>query len=121
MACVVYFFSAICERQTRIHFTDGELIGDMTTFRTTDFRKQTSATHTPRPEVGGGSHGGGDVGLIRAFVQAVRDGNQALLGEGTSVDAVLRSHLVVFAAEKSRREGTVVDVVEFERELKQTI
>ena len=108
---------AICQRQTRIHFTDGELIGDMTTFKTTDFRKRTSATHAPEPEEGSG-HGGGDMGLIRAFVQAVKDGNKESLGQGMSIDDVLLAHLVVFAAEKSRRDGTVIDVVKFEKELR---
>ncbi|KAF8511318.1 hypothetical protein JB92DRAFT_2791399 [Gautieria morchelliformis] len=117
---MVAFTEAICQRETRIHFTDGELIGDMTTFRTTDFRKQSSVTHTPQLEEGGGRHGGGDVGLIRAFVKAVGNGNKETLGQGTSVDDVLLSHLVVFAAEKSRREGTVVDIATFERELRQT-
>ena len=88
----------------------------MTSFNTTDFRERTSVTHTPTPE--GGGHGGGDVGLIRAFVRAVKDGNKELLGEGTSVDDVLLAHLVVFAAEKSRLEGTVVEVAKFEHELK---
>ena len=67
---------------------------------------------------GGGRHGGGDMGLIRAFVQAVKDGDGESLGEGTSVEDVLLAHLVVFAAEKSRREGTVVDVAKFANNLR---
>ena len=60
------------------------------------------------------SHGGGDHGLAKAFVEAVRTKRQEVLG--TDMDDVLRSHLTVFAAEKSRKEGRIVDVDEFEKE-----
>lgn len=104
----------ICERQSRLHFSHGEIVGDMNTFTVTDFRTGTTTRHTPPSE--GGNHGGGDIGLIRTFVEAVRTGKQELLG--TDVTEVLKSHLTVFAAEKSRREGTVVDCADFEREAK---
>ncbi|KAH9939890.1 streptomycin biosynthesis protein StrI [Amylocystis lapponica] len=101
-----------CERATRLHFAFGELVGDMRTFTTTDFRTGAQTLHTPAAE--GGGHGGGDTGLARAFVEAVRTGRQEPLG--TDVSSVLKSHLTVFAAEKSRLEGTVVDCVAFEKE-----
>ena len=107
--------SLICERQTRLHFAHGELVGDMSSFTVTDFRTRRTARHTPRNE--GGGHGGGDLGLISTFVDAVRTGQQELLG--TDVSDVLRSHLAVFAAEKSRREGIVVDCVQFEKEARE--
>jgi len=108
---MVAYTSSICDRQTRLHFTHGELIGDMNTFTVTDFR--TRKTTVYRPESEGGSHGGGDSGLIRTFIHAVRTSNQELLG--TDVDEVLKSHLTVFAAEHSRKEGKVVNCPEFER------
>jgi len=120
---MVAFTEAICERQTRIHFTEGELVGDMTSFKTTSFRERTSETHAPKADTelheGGGGHGGGDLGLMRAFVGAVKAGKKETLGQGTGVEDVLRAHLVVFAAEKSRREGTVVDVRDFERQVRE--
>lgn len=106
----------ICERQTRIHFAYGEIVGDMDSFTVTDFRTRKSTHHAPKPE--GGHHGGGDVGLIRTFIEAVRMKDQSLLG--TDVTDALRSHLAVFAAEKARLEGTVVDVVQFENEMRAT-
>ena len=51
------------------------------------------------------------------IVDAVRTGQQELLG--TDVTDVLRSHLAVFAAEKSRTEGVVVDCVKFEKEARE--
>ncbi|KIP12647.1 hypothetical protein PHLGIDRAFT_61187 [Phlebiopsis gigantea 11061_1 CR5-6] len=107
--------SLICERQSRLHFANGEIVGDMSAFTVTDFRTKKVARHTPALD--GGGHGGGDLGLIRAFVEAVRTGRQEILG--TDVSDALRSHLTVFAAEASRKEGRVVDVAEFEREARE--
>ncbi|KAI0033781.1 streptomycin biosynthesis protein StrI [Vararia minispora EC-137] len=104
-----------CERQTRLHFTHGEIVGDMTDFTVTDFR--TGATEKRSPMREGGGHGGGDLGLIRAFTEAVRTGRQELLG--TDVTEVLSSHLTVFAAEESRRKGVTVDCGQFERKARE--
>ena len=114
---MVAFTSAICDRQSRFHFAHGEIIGDMDTFTVTDFRKGTKKVHRPIHEPGG--HGGGDLGLIRAFVDAVRTGNQELLG--TNVEEVLKSHLTVFAAELSRKEGRVVDCAQLERDARELV
>ena len=109
--------SLICERQSRLHFAFGEIVGDMTTFTVTDFRTGKATKHYPENE--GGGHGGGDVGLIRTFVEAVRTKRQEVMG--TDVREVTKSHLAVFAAETSRREGRVVDVMEFEKEARGAI
>jgi predicted dehydrogenase len=111
---MVAYTSLICERQTRLHFTHGEIVGDMKNFTVTDFRTGHKTTHHPKNE--GGGHGGGDLGLMRTFVEAVRTNNQELLG--TDVSEVLRSHLTVFAAETSRREGTVIDCAKFEQAIR---
>lgn len=84
----------------------------MKTFEVTDFRTEETRVHKPKDE--GGGHGGGDAGLVRTFVEAVREGKQEILG--TDVEEVLKSHLTVFAAEESRRRGVVVDVDEYEKE-----
>ena len=42
----------ICERQTRLHFAYGELVGDMNTFTVTDFRTGESTQHAPKNEGG---------------------------------------------------------------------
>jgi predicted dehydrogenase len=112
---MVAFTSQICERQTRLHFSHGEIIGNMNTFTVNDFRKRTSKVHQPLNE--GGGHGGGDIGLIRSFVNAVGTKQQSLMG--TDIEEVLKSHLTVFAAEESRRKGVVIDCVEFESNARQ--
>jgi len=106
---MVAYTSLICERQTRLHFTHGEIVGDMNTFTVTDFRTGKQTTYQPPNE--GGGHGGGDLGLMQAFIEAVRSGDQGALG--VDVREILTSHLTVFAAEQSRKEGRVVDCAQY--------
>jgi hypothetical protein len=76
-----------------------------------DFATRQKTLHTPPSD--GGGHGGGDTGLARAFVKAVATNDQTVLG--VTPDEVLDSHLLVFAAEQSRKESTVVDFASFKR------
>ncbi|KAL1737971.1 hypothetical protein HDZ31DRAFT_51642, partial [Schizophyllum fasciatum] len=111
---MVAFTEAICDRQVRLHFTNGEILGDMNKFTVTDFRKTDKRTQLVHPKNEGGHHGGGDTGLARAFVEAVRTGDQTALG--TDIAEVVKSHVTVFAAEQSRLAGgQVVQVGEFEQ------
>lgn len=111
---MVAYSSLICERQIRMHFTHGEIVGDMRSFTVTDFRTCVSEDH---PFGFNGIHGGGDRGLIETFVKAVRTGKQEVLG--TTVEEVVKSHLTVFAAEASRKEGRVIDCIEFEKTIRE--
>ena len=66
----------------------------------------TGALERVEPEVGDDLHGGGDTGLMRAFVRLLR-------GEGEQRNTVLEaleSHLMAFAAEEARLEGRVVEL-----------
>jgi predicted dehydrogenase len=65
-----------------------------------------------RPEGGPGAHGGGDAGLMAAFVRTLREAESEGL---TSGDESLESHLLAFAAESSRLEGELVDFESFRR------
>ncbi|PRB18540.1 Gfo/Idh/MocA family protein [Microbacterium sp. MYb62] len=62
----------------------------------------------PNPDLGDhAGHGGGDAGLMAAFVEAVRQG---VVGTGElSFETALDSHLMAFGAEESRRSGTPID------------
>ncbi|NLF74991.1 MAG: Gfo/Idh/MocA family oxidoreductase [Chloroflexi bacterium] len=55
-------------------------------------------------------HGGGDAGLMQAFVRGLREGIRSPL---TSAGAALDSHLLAFAAEQARLEGTVIDLAAY--------
>jgi len=58
------------------------------------------------PQAGDSDHGGGDEGIMAGFVRAVRDPSTAL----TTARASLESHLMAFAAEQARVEGTIVEM-----------
>jgi predicted dehydrogenase len=58
-----------------------------------------------------GGHGGGDAGLMEAFVKALRGDGEALR---TSARDALESHLMAFAAEESRLDrGRVIEMAEY--------
>ena len=77
-----------------------------------DFLTRQKTVHTPHNE--GGLHGGADVGFSRTFVKAVATNDQTLLG--VTPEGILDSHLLVFAAEKARLDGNVVDFQNFKAE-----
>jgi len=62
--------------------------------------------------LGGTGHGGGDYGLMQAFVRAVRDPKTAM----TTAREALESHLLAFAADQARLDGTVIDMRDFRRQ-----
>ena len=95
-------FSELRPRQTLLFGTHGELRGDGETLEIYTFLdEQTRRIETAKrgdSELQG--HGGGDEGLMQAFVKAVATGNSEHLS-GTPQEA-LQAHLIVFAAERSR-------------------
>lgn len=100
-------------RQTRIFGTRGSILTDSRMIHITDFL--TNETKTVDTElVNDGSilsgHGGGDGGVIGAFVKALATGDDSYILTG--LDETLESHLMVFAAEKSRHENKVLAVSE---------
>jgi hypothetical protein len=60
-----------------------------------------------QPQAGASGHGGGDEGLMRAFVSTLRGESVA---HQTSARASLESHLMAFAAEESCRTRQTVDM-----------
>ena len=61
------------------------------------------------PEPDGSGHGGGDFGVVRSFVKAMRGETKAL----TTARASLESHLLAFAAEESRLNNSVIEMDDF--------
>jgi predicted dehydrogenase len=104
-------FTAGGHRRTRLFGTRGELDGDGESVRVHDFLTGTAEVLEARPPgdaTAGGGHGGGDWGLMDAFVRAVATGDPAHIRSGPR--ASLEAHLAVFAAERARREGVVAEV-----------
>ncbi len=105
-------FAEADHRQTRIFGTKGQVVGDGRTIRHFDFltdRWGEIETGTADPSILGG-HGGGDSGLMEAFVDAVRRGDPARIPSGPL--ETLETHMMAFAAERSRIENRVVPMEE---------
>lgn len=90
-------------RRTSIFGTRGSLDCDGHRVTVADFL--TGATTVVEVDSAGG-HGGGDEGLMDAFVSAVATGDRSLVLSGPRES--LHTHLAVFAAEQARRSGSVV-------------
>ncbi|KAJ2607734.1 hypothetical protein EV177_005346 [Coemansia sp. RSA 1804] len=110
---MVAFTKDICTRKTRIFGTRGELVGDdKNAIEVYNFLSRRSVFHDPDPvpaELPG--HGGGDLGIIKSFVEAIAFNNPGLLPSNST--SSFASHVVVFAAEEARRCGNVVNIGDF--------
>lgn len=99
-------------RKTRVFGTKGELCGDASLIHHFDFlTDETTVIDTKIPDgTASGGHGGGDEGVTEAFLAAVATGDRSRILTGP--DETLESHLMVFAAERARRENRVVSLQE---------
>jgi predicted dehydrogenase len=93
-------------RRIRVHGTEGEARCEEGRIVVRSFRTNDVETIEIGPETGG--HGGGDTRVVRDWLAAVHAGNPALIR--TSAQESLRTHTIVFAAERSRRERRTVDL-----------
>ncbi|WP_049558345.1 Gfo/Idh/MocA family protein [Nonomuraea sp. SBT364] len=101
-------FTPLEHRKTRVFGTHGFAEGDGRAIRVVDFvtgEEETIDTGTRAGASLADGHGGGDAGLVAAFVDAVAAGDQAPIG-ASAADA-LAGHLVVWAAERARETRTV--------------
>jgi predicted dehydrogenase len=103
-------FTEMAHRKTRIFGSRGWLEGDGSLIRVHDFVTDTVSTHDTAvgDASAAGGHGGGDEGLVAAFLAAVGQGDQRLVS--SDVVTSLESLAVVWAAEQARRTGTVVSL-----------
>ena len=111
---MIAFTEAQCERRGWVYGSKGEISYNSKEIRVYDFATKETQTHYPHQP--GGGHGGGDAGLVMQYVKAA----DAVKNKGTgveeaqkkhigcSLEEVIRSHAMVFAAEEARRERTIV-------------
>ena len=106
---------AQCQRRGRVYGTKGEISYDSRTISVYDFAtKETAVFH---PAQLGGGHGGGDSGLAQGFANAAKAVNEGSMSVeeaqksmlGCTLEDVIRSHGIVFAAEEARREKKFVN------------
>ncbi|HPH53832.1 MAG TPA: Gfo/Idh/MocA family oxidoreductase [Bacteroidales bacterium] len=92
-------------RRTRVMGTKGFIEGDMSKFVAWDFKtgktKIWSREVEELEEYKGSGHGGGDLALVRDFLEAVAVQDQSKLS--STLEASVESHVMGFAAEKSRK------------------
>lgn len=107
---MVAFTEKLCQRQTTIYGSKGELSYDGNGVRVFDFLTQKSTKYHPHSDApshfGMNGHGGADYHLMNAFISAVANNDPSLIRSGP--EETLHSHLLVFEAERSRLESRVV-------------
>lgn len=103
-------FTEATARRLRVFGTQGEIESDGRRIRVFDFLSDRWTEHETRTEDRGplSGHDGGDYTIMSAFVDAVRSGDPSFILSGPA--ETLETHLMVFAAETSRRQGSVVQL-----------
>lgn len=98
-------FTSYEGRRTRVMGSHGDITGDMYSFTMTDFRTGKKTEWKNSTDM----HGGGDWRLVANWIQAISQRDASLLT--STIDASIESHIMAFAAEQSRKENKVVDIV----------
>lgn len=103
-------FTEAAHRKTRLFGTRGQIEGDGRHIDIFDFLTDTHKVIDTRATDGTivGGHGGGDAGLMDSFIAAVADDDPSKILSGPA--ETLETHLITFAAERSRKEGRIVEV-----------
>ena len=101
-------FTKARQRETRIFGTRGEIYGNGTKIQIHEFLSGKTEIIDTSDEVPASlaDHGGGDYALIDTFVSAVAQNNPSLILSGP--EETLETHLMTFAAERSRKEGKII-------------
>lgn len=112
---MVAFTEKQCERRGRVYGSEGEIEYDGKAITVHNFATKETQTHHPQQL--GGKHGGGDKGLVQQFVKAihavksktssVEDAQKTHIG--CTMEDIIRSHAMVFAAEEARKQKKVID------------
>lgn len=91
-------------RRTRIMGSKGDIVGNMESFIMTNFKTRKQTSWKMKTD----AHGGGDHRLVKDWIQAVAQRDKKLLS--SSIDVSIESHLMAFAAERSRLNRTIEEV-----------
>ncbi|XP_067826283.1 putative oxidoreductase YteT isoform X3 [Heptranchias perlo] len=108
---MVAFTEKLCDRRITVYGTKGELSSEgqnpVTVFDfLTQTKKEYPSDYSAMQKTHLGAHGGADYYLMDSFIQAVAENNPSLIRTGP--EETLASHLLVFDAERARRENRVV-------------
>lgn len=104
------FTKAVCSRQIQIYGTMGQIECTGHDFKLFDFRSERYSefhqSYMPLELTTLRGHGFADYHLMKAFVKAVALNDASIINSGP--EDSLRGHRLVFAAERSRRQGGVM-------------
>jgi len=111
---MVAFTKEVCTRKTRIFGTRGQLEGDgheitvfnFVTGETTHIKPAEEEPPPPQTRMHG--HSFGDFHLMHDFINAVASGDPSVIL--SSPEQALESHVIVFRAEKARKEDIVASL-----------
>lgn len=105
-------FTGYHGRRTRIMGSHGDIVGDMNEFVHTDFLTKKITKWDARVDdvsnYKNSGHGGGDWALATDWVHAVKRQDASLLS--STIEASIESHVMGFAAEKSRLNKQIIDI-----------
>jgi predicted dehydrogenase len=102
-------------RMTKISMTNGEIDIDGISGLIKAYSFEPLLEETIKVNASG-SHGGGDRAIMDNFIDAIESGDKSILF--TPIKDSLDGHLMVFAAEESRKTGTVVDMKKYESSIR---
>jgi predicted dehydrogenase len=103
-------FTQHAGRKIRVHGTEGEIEFTEERMQVRTFADRRDQDVVFAAEEGG--HGGGDARVAQSFLAAVQRGDPSLVS--TDIQESLRTHTIVFAAERSRRLGRAVELSEMQ-------
>jgi predicted dehydrogenase len=111
-------FTADGGREIYIMGTKGELRGHMENneLETTDFLTRTR--NVVKLEATGADHGGGDTGIMKDLVYLLQGG--AISPHMSTISSSVESHVMAFAAEKARLESSVINLIDYAKEMRKT-
>lgn len=111
--------NGIERRMMKISMTNGEIEYNaidhehITVWSFAPFRKEVIEIY---PD---GTHSGGDRAIMDNFVDAITSGDRSILL--TPIERSLEGHMLVFAAEESRRTGKIINLPEYIEEVRKSL
>jgi predicted dehydrogenase len=115
--------TAECNRYISVFGTRGEINGNLEEGKISLKKYIDGNVEKPKEQIWcpgtiGDSHGGGDFRMMDDFINRIV--NRELTKSSTDAEISLESHIMAFAAEKSRRENIVVDIMDYTESLRKT-
>lgn len=112
-------FTNKIHRTIKVMCEDGDIYGDdakatiiVTKYSSNGrYEGESKEIHT---NAGEGGHGGGDCGIVKDFIEGLKSGD---LDSRSSIDRSVESHIMAYAAEKSRVENKTINIKELKKEL----